>query len=422
MKKIFLAVSISFVTINLCAQNVGINTVTPSAYGHGGNSRLLEIYNENVFNNSQAHLLLTDSSISGAVGSVTWASRAISNSEKRIGIIAAQFDATATTASPKSVLKFYTHNGSSIVENLTINPIGNIGIGNTNPSFKLHLGSSNGSLRIEGPSTASTGGAAISVGGFGEIQIDKPGVVGGRFMIKENGSIGINNINPNAPLSFAPALGKKITLYPGATGDVGFGVAGNRLQIYSDNPNADVAIGYDAAGTFNERFAVKPTGALAVNGNTGAAGQVLMSNGSGSAATWTSVNQVLYREGSTANITTNYTTAPFPQETNMVISVSQSTRVIFNIGVGIYNNCNVGPCYPTWDFEILKDGSILKTVGINSLSTSVRYTSNHSLGPFAFDITPGTYTFGFRGFVVQVGSIGGMASMNMSATATLIPL
>jgi len=108
-----------------------------------------------------------------------------------------------------------------------------------------------------------------------------------------NSRVGIGNNNPNAPLSFPPSLGKKITLYPGATGDVGFGVSGNRLQIYSDNPNADVAIGYDAAGVFNERFAVKPTGALAVNGNVGSPGQVLQSNGA-SAATWTSGTNDLF--------------------------------------------------------------------------------------------------------------------------------
>jgi hypothetical protein len=111
-----------------------------------------------------------------------------------------------------------------------------------------------------------------------------------------NSRVGIGNQNPNAPLSFPAALGKKITLYPGATGDVGFGVSGNRLQIYSDNPSADVAIGYDAAGTFNERFAVKPNGALAINGNTGSAGQVLMNDVSG-VPQWTSLNTVSYYIG-----------------------------------------------------------------------------------------------------------------------------
>jgi hypothetical protein len=110
-----------------------------------------------------------------------------------------------------------------------------------------------------------------------------------------NSRVGIGNNNPNAPLAFPASLGKKITLYPGTTGDVGFGVAGNRLQIYSDNPNADVAIGYDAAGTFNERFAVKPTGALAINGNTGTSGQVLRSNGAGSPAVWTGSDNAAFQ-------------------------------------------------------------------------------------------------------------------------------
>lgn len=108
-----------------------------------------------------------------------------------------------------------------------------------------------------------------------------------------NSRVGINNNNPNAPLAFAPALGKKITLYPGATGDVGIGVAGNRLQLYADNPNADVALGYDAAGTFNERFAFKPNGAMAVMGSLGANGQVLTSSGGG-AVSWQSPMAALY--------------------------------------------------------------------------------------------------------------------------------
>jgi hypothetical protein len=103
-----------------------------------------------------------------------------------------------------------------------------------------------------------------------------------------NSRVGIGVNNPNAPLSFPALLGKKITLYPGATGDVGLAVAGNRLQIYTDNPNADVAIGYDAAGTFNEKFAVKANGALAVNTSTGTTGQVLTSNGNNAPATWMS--------------------------------------------------------------------------------------------------------------------------------------
>ncbi len=145
-----------------------------------------------------------------------------------------------------------------------------------------------------------------------------------------NSRVGIGNLSPNAPLAFPPSLGKKITLYPGATGDVGFGVAGNRLQIYSDNPNADVAIGYDAAGVFNERFSVKPTGALAVNGNTGVAGQILQSNGT-AAASWTGKPYVIYyNQSDYVWLTgTGVLALPIPGLDNQTFTLTQNSRIVF---------------------------------------------------------------------------------------------
>lgn len=179
-------------------------------------------------------------------------------------------------------------NATSSKELMRLKGTGNVGIGVSNPTFKLHLGSNNSGLRIEGPAASGSGGSALSIGGSGDITVDAPGITGGRFVIKENGNVGIGNSNPTTPLSFPPVLGKKITLYPGKTGSVGLGVSGNRLEIYSDNPNADVAIGFDAAGDFQEKFAFKPNGALAVNTSTGLPGQVLTSNGPDAPAQWQS--------------------------------------------------------------------------------------------------------------------------------------
>src|SRR4029079_4044087 len=78
-----------------------------------------------------------------------------------------------------------------------------------------------------------------------------------------DGNVGIGINNPNVPLSFPPFLGKKITLYPGTTGDVGFAVQGNQLQIYCDNasnPNSLVRLGFDYGGIFINVFDVYADG------------------------------------------------------------------------------------------------------------------------------------------------------------------
>ena len=105
-----------------------------------------------------------------------------------------------------------------------------------------------------------------------------------------NSRVGIGNPNPNAPLAFPAALGKKITLYPGTLGNVGLGVYANEFRIHSDYPNADITFGYEnTAGVFTEKMRVKGNGAIAVNGNTGNAGQVLQSNGNAASPTWTNM-------------------------------------------------------------------------------------------------------------------------------------
>jgi hypothetical protein len=55
----------------------------------------------------------------------------------------------------------------------TISPVGNV--------------HTTGNLRVDG---------AVSVGGGGLVQVDAPGIIGGRFTILPNGNVGINNPNP----------------------------------------------------------------------------------------------------------------------------------------------------------------------------------------------------------------------------------
>lgn len=185
----------------------------------------------------------------------------------------------------------------------------NVGIGTPNPQAKLHLTSGgNEVIRMDAsnpfislfsdgiyqgylwrsPSTIEVGSAA---GTNLPVTLAPDGIQ--RFIVTPTGNVGIGVSDPNAPLAFPALLGKKITLYPGASGDVGFGVEGNRLMIYSDHSNADVAIGFDNNGIFNERFAFKPNGAIAINGNTGMPGQVLQNNAAG-VPEWTDAIPKLY--------------------------------------------------------------------------------------------------------------------------------
>lgn len=192
---------------------------------------------------------------------------------------------------------------------------GYLGLGRTTPAARLDVFGGNydvvngeGDLRIGDGTYRMKIGVATAGGGAGGVTLMQQGVANtynvlalgaqGNKVAYVNGNtarFGIGNDNPSAPLGFAAALGKKVSLYPAGANDYGFGIASGRMQVFSDGSvGGDVAIGTDAAGVFTERFAVKNNGALAVGGSTGSAGQVLRSNGSGGPATWGNATNQLY--------------------------------------------------------------------------------------------------------------------------------
>lgn len=90
------------------------------------------------------------------------------------------------------------------------------------------------------------------------------------FTVLNSGNIGIGITNPFRPLSFAAKFEKKVSFYPGASGDAGVSVFNNDLRIYADNMSARVSFGYDdyAAG-FTSRAYILASGstAMVVQGN-----------------------------------------------------------------------------------------------------------------------------------------------------------
>ena len=94
----------------------------------------------------------------------------------------------------------FNDSGSYRLENILTwdNASGNLGMGAGPSPFRLNLFTpSNSGLRVQ---TNIAGGAVASFGGFGDFQIDAPGVVGGRFAVRESGRVGIGTNSPLAAL------------------------------------------------------------------------------------------------------------------------------------------------------------------------------------------------------------------------------
>ena len=367
---------------------------TPTHYGFGIQSGLLQMFSKTDFDD-----------IAFGYGSSTdfvEAMRIKGNGKVGIGIIA--------PTAKLSVSSDGTELAGTAVSNTFWT---NAGILGSSPGSEIslanigYLSDNNSSLGIRAyRSSAGTDwtSTALLLG----YDVDNTVRAGGGFLaISANGNIGIRTATPNAPLSFPPALGKKITLYPGATGDVGMAVQGNLLQIYSDHPNADIALGYDQAGVFTERFRVKANGSLAVNGNSGGPGQVLQSNGGGAAPTWITLattSTQYYRTKINPVVLTDASPrfdldVPVSVLVNSIITVS----VTLNISTGTVFGCNNGEL--SISIEPLYGGGLYDLAGVFSTPCGQnKYTiSTGELPLLASNATPKVFGPGAGG--VRLGFV-----------------
>jgi hypothetical protein len=293
---------------------------------------------------------------------------------------------------------------------------------------ELKLGTGAAGAMLDVPRGSNDGGSAIfrgttHVSHFNHSVSEHTYIRAGKdnsFVILNDipgGRVGINYTNPNAPLGFAPSTGKKITLYPGGSGDVGFGVQGNLLQIYADHPNADIAFGYDQAGVMTERFRMRGNGALWVNGNAGSPGQLLQSNGDGASPTWSQPTNALYNNtvlllNNTQTAVTTSTPFDLPGLVH-TFNVTGNARVVINFSIYTASGACIGCGTTDFFIDIVLDGA-----GVRRYVEDVANGATHSFaGSTMLQVGPGNHTIKFQGF--KFGSNGYMGHPSQVSNAVL---
>ncbi len=202
------------------------------------------------------------------------------------------------TDAPAADIAFGYGSSASFTETVRIKGNGNVGIGTNNPGVSLVIQSPNQEIMwLNGTNgayftLAENGVNRGYIGSYSgadqdiELGTHTQNTTGSvnlstgntpRLTVSPAGNIGIGNSSPTRPLSFPPALGEKILLYPGANGEVGIGVYGNELRLHADNPGAKVSFGtQDNNGVFTEvgkfekngGYGLSVFGAIWANGTT----------------------------------------------------------------------------------------------------------------------------------------------------------
>jgi len=133
---------------------------------------------------------------------------------------------------------------------------GNVAIGQSSfPNYKLDIESpdKNG-LRI---GTGTPGGTALSLGGFGAFEVDSNGFQAGRFVVAENGNVGIGTPNPGYKLTVAGGslLGGNVTVGGTVESTAGFKFPDGSVQtnavgkVYTAATVGEVEVNHSANAT-----------------------------------------------------------------------------------------------------------------------------------------------------------------------------
>ena len=263
-----------FTTATAIAQNVGINITNPqSTLDVRGNQRFGGLSKFITYDSVTGKIVWTNSNLFVPVSQYL-----MQHSASAEGLYYGNSQLEYRNSSGTPVFFTNWNSGNGYFNNY-------LGIGTATPLTNLHIEANNmNPIHVNGGnnvflSWAENGVNRGYVGSYAGnpedvdfgTYLDNPGKIHfttdniPRMTIVPSGNVGIGTTDPTNPLSFPPILSKKISLYPGSSGDAGLGVSGNLLKIYSDHSNADIALGYDDyTNGFIERMRVKGNGYVGI--------------------------------------------------------------------------------------------------------------------------------------------------------------
>lgn len=165
-------------------------------------------------------------------------------------------------------------NGNNIYNNNS----GNVGIGNSNPQYKLDV---SGRIQLRG-SIDYNNSAGLWLGGAGADSADRKIFIGmradssagfysgssdvgwGLVFDGRIGTVGIGNPDPSFPISFKDRGGDKISLYREGSNYYGLGVGNASMQLMTPHSTSDILFGYGRSAAFTENMRVKGNGRVGI--------------------------------------------------------------------------------------------------------------------------------------------------------------